>query len=361
MSADALRRTDESRRAVSVTFRSVVEERPGPGIRELFDASWPAYRRWFLRDGEEARPTYSECVRALRTFVPELVPAYERLVEACGGGDLEARFLSQWHPPSFFAACSMATVTTNGSPALVRNYDYVPALCETTLLTSSFSGRRTSVMTDCLWGALDGVNEDGLAVALSFGGRRAVGRGFAITLLLRYLLDHCRDVADALEAAHAVPVNLAYNVAMVDRSGAAALVHLAPDREPVVFHGASYAANRQGATEWHEHAVMSETVAREARLAGALADPELTREGLERVFLEEPVYRPLARHTWGTVYTASYDAAGAAVRLLWPDDAWEIELAAPTEGTRTRETVFTLPPLLERNREIPHVPQVIFA
>jgi hypothetical protein len=28
---------------------------------------------------------------------------------------------------------------------------------------------------------------------------------------------------------------------------------------------------------------------------------------------------------------------------------------------RTRETVFTLPPLLERSREIPHVPQVIFA
>lgn len=361
MSPDASRGTDGGRRAVSVTFRSVVEERPGPRIRDLFEATWPAYRGWFLRDGEEARPTYSECARALRTFVPELVPAYEQLVETCGGGDLEARFLSQWHPPSFFAACSMATVTANGHPALVRNYDYVPALCETTLLTSAFSGRRTSVMTDCLWGALDGVNEDGLAVALSFGGRRAAGRGFAITLLLRYLLDTCRDVADALDACQAVPVNLAYNVAMVDRSGAAALVQLAPDREPAVVRGASYAANRQGATEWHEHAVMSETVAREARLAGALADPELTREGLEHVFLTEPVYRPLARHTWGTVYTASYDATEAAVRLLWPDDAWEIRLDNPPQETRARETVFALPPLLARQHEIPHVPQVIFA
>ncbi len=361
MGPDASRRTDETRRSISVTFRSVVEERPGPRFRELFDGSWPAYRSWFLRDGEHARPTFSECARALRTYVPELVPAYERLVETCGGGDLEARFLSQWHPPTFFAACSMATVTTNEGPALVRNYDYVPALCETTLLTSAFSGRRTTVMTDCLWGALDGVNEDGLAVALSFGGRRAVGRGFAITLLLRYLLEHCRDVSDALEASPAVPVNISYNVAMVDRSGAAALVQLAPDREPVVVHGTAYAANRQGATEWHEHAVMSETVAREARLAGALAEPSLTREALERVFLEEPVYRPLARHTWGTVYTASYDAAAAAVRLLWPDDAWEIHLGDPHEGTRTRETDYTLPPLLERSNEIPHTPQVIFA
>ncbi len=79
------------------------------------------------------------------------------------------------------------------------------------------------------------------------------------------------------------------------------------------------------------------------------------------MFLTEPVYRPLARHTWGTVYTASYDATEAAVRLLWPDDAWEIRLDNPPQETRTRETVFALPPLLARQHEIPHVPQVIFA
>lgn len=361
MAEDAPRLEGDGRRAVSVTYRSVVEEQPGRKLRELFDRSWPAYRRWFLRDGESARPTYSECRRALRTYVPELVPAYERLVEACGGGDLEARFLSQWLPPTFFAGCAVATVTGDDGPALVRNYDYVPSLCETTLLTSAFSGRRTSAMSDCLWGALDGVNEDGLAVALSFGGRQAVGRGFAITLLLRYMLDHCRDVDDALAAARAVPVNLSYNVAMVDRSGDAALVQLAPDREPVVLRGPGYAANRQGATEWHEHAVMSETVAREAALAEALSGPSPTRAALEQVFLEEPVYRPLARHTWGTVYTASYAVADPSVRLLWPDDAWEIRLADPVEGTRTRETVFTLPPVVERAPEIPHAPQVIFA
>jgi predicted choloylglycine hydrolase len=156
--------------------------------------------------------------------VPELVPTWERLVEIVGGGDLEARFLSLWEPPPFFAACSIATWARDGRPGLVRTYDYVPALCETTLLTSAFNGRRTMAMADCLWGALDGLNEDGLAVAVSFGGRRVVGRGFAVTLLVRYLLDHCADLAEALAAVHAVPVSLAYNVALVDRSGAAALV-----------------------------------------------------------------------------------------------------------------------------------------
>lgn len=159
-----------------------------------------------------------------------------------------------------------------------------------------------------------------------------------------------------------MPVNLAYNLALVDRSGAAALVVLAPDHEPAVIHGEACAGNRQGRTEWHEHAVMSETVAREAVMSAALADPSLTREGLELVFLTEPVHRPLERHTWGTVYTASYDTVARTVRLLWPSEApWEVQIDTAAPGEVTRRAMVTLPPLLERAREIPRAPEVIFA
>ena len=52
MSADVPRRgEDDGPRATAVTFRSVVEERPGQRLHDLFDLWWPAYRRWFLRDG----------------------------------------------------------------------------------------------------------------------------------------------------------------------------------------------------------------------------------------------------------------------------------------------------------------------
>ena len=33
-------------------------------------------------------------------------------------------------------------------------------------------------MLDCLWGLLDGVNDAGLALSLTFGGRPQVGAGF---------------------------------------------------------------------------------------------------------------------------------------------------------------------------------------
>ena len=50
-------------------------------------------------------------------------------------------------------------------------------------------------MSDCLWGLLDGVNDAGLAVSLTFGGRRDVGDGFGIPIVVRYLLEVCSDVS----------------------------------------------------------------------------------------------------------------------------------------------------------------------
>ena len=344
----------------SIIFRSVVEPRPGEALRELFQLWWPSYRRWFLRDGESARPSYAQSLRALRRHMPELVPTYEDLVEQVGGGDLEARFLALWDPPPFFAACSMAAWTREGGPALLRTYDYVPSLCETTLITSDFGGGRTMAMSDCLWGALDGVNEDGLSVALAFGGRHAVGRGFAVTLLLRYLLEQCGDVAQALEAIPGVPVNLSYNIILVDAAGDSALVRVAPDREPEIVRDPVCACNRQGATEWPEHAALTETVERETVIAAALADPATTIDDLEAVFLRQPVWRDPASHTWGTVYTARYDARERSVQLLWPDDRWYQRLDAPTAGERVRNTQVLLPPLQHPHREVPRAPQVIF-
>jgi predicted choloylglycine hydrolase len=346
------------RRELPVTFRSIVELTPGAKVAELFSASWPAYRRWFLRDGPMARPSYVEASRALEKHMPELVPTYERLVDLAGGGDLEARFLSHWNPTPFFSGCSMVAWPGSGGPALLRNYDYVPSLCDTMLLTTCWNGSRVLAMSDCVWGVLDGVNEHGLAVALSFGGRRVLGDGFSVTLALRYVLELCRDVSDAIEALRRVPINLAYNVALVDRAGSAAVVWVSPDRPAVVTPGIC-SANRQGETEWPEHAELSATVAREATLEAAIAEPEATLRFLEDVFLTDPVYRPPTDTPWSTVYTATYDTTLLSVRLLWPDEEWRIELRAPGEEERTRIVTQILPPLYRPAWRVPFSAPVI--
>ena len=70
-------------------------------------------------------PTYAESRRMLREHMPELVPTWERLVELAGGGDVAARMLSMWRPPSYLSGCSQGVLVA-GDPMLVRNYDYAP-------------------------------------------------------------------------------------------------------------------------------------------------------------------------------------------------------------------------------------------
>src|SRR4029079_2394514 len=108
-----------------IAFRAVAEDEPGAVWQASFDERWPAYRCWYLQDGEDARPDLSACRAALERHMPEFVASWERLVELAGGDDLAARCLSLWCPPAFITGCSQAAWTREGSdPVLVRNYDY---------------------------------------------------------------------------------------------------------------------------------------------------------------------------------------------------------------------------------------------
>lgn len=331
-------------RPYDLAFRSVVAWEPGPQLAAAFTDAWPSYRRWYLRDGDAARPSYAACVRALNRHMPELGPVFDRLVAAVGGGDLEARLLSQWNPPPLFAACSLAT-TARPHGALVRNYDYPPMLCDGILLATAFTGTRVLSMADLVWGALDGVNEHGLAVGIAFGGRPVVGEGFGIGLVVRYLLETCRTTLEAVETLSRIPVHLAYNVAIVDRSGSSRIVFVSPDREPVVIETAT-CANRQGTTEWPEHAVYCATEEREAVLQAATAGEHVPVASLLDTFLTAPVHRDTATTTWGTVYTAVYDTAEPSVELHWPGDSWRVELADPITETHTRRFDISLPEMV---------------
>ena len=321
--------------SVELRFRAVDA---GPSVSARLPAllapAWPSYLAWFLRDGEHQRPSRGDGAAALRRHMPELSPLYEELVAAVGGGDLQARFLSHWCPPPVATACSLA-VWNRAEPVLVRSYDYPAALSDRTAMASRWGGVGVLAMSDCLWGAVDGINEHGLAVAIAFGGRPVVGPGFGIGLVVRYILQVATDARQALEILDRVPVSMAYNVALLDRAGTGAVVQVGPDRPTVVAPGLT-AGNRQGWTEWAEHAALCATVEREQVLAHMLADPTSTSQTLVGAFGRAPIYRDPATTAWGTLYTAAYRPDLGTLDLLWPDDGWRLSLHHFVEGHRTR-------------------------
>ncbi|MEZ4932265.1 MAG: carcinine hydrolase/isopenicillin-N N-acyltransferase family protein [Saprospiraceae bacterium] len=97
---------------------------------------------------------------ALKYYMPEMLPTYERLCKLTNADKLAARFLTGYQPPAFISGCSQA-VLTEGVVQLVRNYDYHPNLIEGAQLLTAWNGKKVIGTSDCLSGLLDGMNEDG--------------------------------------------------------------------------------------------------------------------------------------------------------------------------------------------------------
>jgi predicted choloylglycine hydrolase len=299
-------------------FRIVDEPQPGENFQDAFAAMWPAYRDWWLKEGESARPDLGTCRAMLDTWMPELAPTFERLVELADGDPLAARFLTMYRPPGFVVGCSQAAFTGDGGPVLVRNYDYPASRVEGIVYCTSWTGRGVIGMSDCLWGLLDGVNDVGLAASLTFGGRAAVGDGFGIPLVMRYVLEVCDDVEAACGVLSQIPVHAVQNVTLIDRGGDFATVRVGPDRPPEVLT-VPVATNHQHRGDWPEYERAVGTFERERRLLELLRTPGMTRDRLVQAFLEEPLHRDDVASGFGTLYTAVYFPADGRAEYRWPD------------------------------------------
>jgi predicted choloylglycine hydrolase len=295
-----------------------------------FERTWPAYSAWFLREGDGKRPGYLTCRKMLALHMPELVPLWERLTGLGGGSDQVARMLSLYRPTPYLAGCSQA-LWTRDEPVLVRNYDYHPGRCEGLFLLSAWNGTRVIASSDSLWGVLDGMNEHGLAVTLSFGGRTVVGDGFGIPLVLRYILEFCRTVPEAASVLARVPSHMTYSIGLLDASGDFATVFVAPDREAVVVPRA-FSTNHQHEVEWPEHAELTDSENREKFLEARIHDPAEDPRSFIQRFLKPPLVSRNYDRAFGTLYTAAYWPRRGAVEFLWPNRSWHQSFDLFVEG-----------------------------
>ncbi|MGH3191876.1 MAG: C45 family autoproteolytic acyltransferase/hydrolase [Streptosporangiaceae bacterium] len=299
---------------IPLTVRAFEEDEPGEWMAGQLAAAWPAFRRWW-QEGANARPGTEEARARLEQHMPELVPTWRRLAAMLGDDPVAGAALTLWNPPPFLTGCSQAAVLPGG-PALIRNYDWDYRLFDATVARTAYGGRRVLGMLDCLWGLLDGVNDAGLALSLTFGGRPQVGQGFGIPVVIRYVLQVCRTVEEATQTLSRIPVHMSYNVTALDRGGSRATVYLAPDR-PAQVTNLAVATNYQGTVEWPPYAAAIKTVERQ-ELLEVLLTAGADAEHVVAACLRDPLYATRFGAGFGTLYTAEYRPAEGVARYYWP-------------------------------------------
>lgn len=228
-------------------------------------------------------------------------------------------------------------------PVLLRNYDYAPALLEGNWVATRWLGPRVVAMSDCLWGALDGINEEGLACSPSFGGRTISSEGFGVPLVLSYVLEVADTTHEAIRILKRMPMSTTYSITMLDRHGDWATVFVAPEREAEVTQQA-VVTNRQTSIEWPEHAKATRSVERHHGLDSRISQPGGARDAAAAQ-MSSSIVQDAYQRGYGTLYTAAYWPQSGTVELYWPGgEPWRQSIAEFKEGQRDIVFPPSLPP-----------------
>lgn len=300
----------------SLDFRAVHDDPIGSALTKIFQEYWPAYELWMRNAKHSSKEDYRF---QLERHMPELLPVFEQLIDCFGGDHRVAKFLSLYNPPRVIRGCSQIAFDSNAGPALLRSYDHHPALIDALILKSTWTDRAVIAMTDCLWGALDGMNEHGLAVSLSFGGLDKIGPGFAAPLIVRYVLETCATVKEAKKVLARVPVYMPYTFLVVDETGNFITAYARPDA-PTRFVERRASTNHQSLNDWPEYCRFTQSVERLTVLESIPTRSEEEPNALD-VFMHPPLWRNDYAHASGTLYVAEYQTTTRSLALYWPSQS----------------------------------------
>jgi predicted choloylglycine hydrolase len=305
----------------------------------VFNDYWPAYKTWYRQKKQaDINPqTLKQGQRQLATMMPEMRPLYDSFLEAGNDCPVAAQFLTGYQPPAYLLNCSQA-VLLGEEPVLIRNYDLSPDLSENLVTQSDWLGQDIIGTNECLWGLDDGMNKAGLVASVTFGGSNKVGKGFGIPFIMRYLLQTCDNVKQAIRVLQRVPSHMAYNVTLLDRQGSFATVMVAPEQTAIVTRERCI-TNHQAQVTWPQQATFSRTRERKQFLDELLASGKVNEQQLRDAFLAAPLHSTDYPQQFGTVYTAVYKPLSETMSYHWPAErAWQHSLA----DFRVKEKTVTL-------------------
>jgi predicted choloylglycine hydrolase len=289
-------------------------------FKRIFNEHWPAYKAWYqakLPDAGNSK-ILKQAEKKLANSMPEMLPIYENLREVSNDCPVAAHFFTAYQPPAYLVNCSQA-ILIGEEPLLIRNYDLSPTLSENLISQTDCLGQSIIGTNECLWGLDDGMNQAGLAASLTFGGSKKVGKGFGIPYIMRYVLQTCETVKQAISVLQRIPSHMAYNVTLLDKNGNFATVMLAPD-QPAIVTREPCITNHQQHITWPEQAAFSKTIERKEFLDKLLAKKMLKKSKLREAFLNKPLHSTNFTQNFGTVFTAIYQPAQGDLSYHWPTE-----------------------------------------
>lgn len=140
-----------------------------------------------------------------------------------------------YYSNSFGRSCNcsqmvvLPSITKDHHTYVGRSYEF-SIDDELRLCTTRVKGKAAHIgFSLFLFGRFDGINEHGLCVTMSAStpGKLPEGEGCKFWVVIRSLLDNCKDVSDALQLMNHIPISANTNFLLADKSGKAVLVEVA--------------------------------------------------------------------------------------------------------------------------------------
>ena len=151
---------------------------------------------------------------------------------------VESKDLYFYHMTHLVPNCSQiavcSSITKEKKPLLARNFEFSDEIEDFTLIKTSVTGKHTHMGTSILGaGRDDGINEYGLAVTMTSCGIPVVDlpymktpciEGLQYWIVVRALLENCRNVQEALSYIKDMPIAFHMNMIIFDKEEHAALI-----------------------------------------------------------------------------------------------------------------------------------------
>ena len=183
-----------------------------------------------------------ECREHVEQVFPEIIDEIKGVSEGSGiEYDELSNHILVYPFRSKAPGCTSFTINHNGETWVGRNYDMFYWLKDDLecYLSVPKGGYRSLAQTDMMVGREDGINEKGLYAALH-GVPSIFTPGVHFWISIRYILDKCENVDEAIEYLEETKHHCAFHVMLADRSGKRAVVEVHPNKVRVRWPEGDY-------------------------------------------------------------------------------------------------------------------------